>query len=95
MKANVAKYHHNCKNNFSGYKSKRKIESTKKKKAKLSTDHSPKFCSSSSRSSTDSSIPKCIICNQINELKNLHAAGALHATKTKLKVDSVTKQSDQ
>ena len=95
MKANIAKYHHNCKNNFSDYILKEKIESTQKKKAKLSTDHSSKLRFSSSRSSTDSSIPKCIICNEIDELKNLHVAGALHATKTKSKADHVTKQTEQ
>ena len=47
------------------------------------------------QSSTDSSIPKCIICNEIDELKNVHAAGALYAIKTKLKVDHVTKQTEQ
>ena len=44
---------------------------------------------------TDLSIPKYIICNEIDELKNLDAAGALHATKTKLKADHVTKQPKQ
>ena len=48
MKANIAKYRHNCKNNFSDYKFNKKIESTQKKKAKLSTDHSPNLRSSSS-----------------------------------------------
>ena len=43
MKANIAKYHNNCKNNFSDYKFKKKLESTQKKKTKLSTDHSPNF----------------------------------------------------
>ena len=95
MKANSAKYHHNCKNNFSDYKLTKKLESMQKKKAKLSTDHSPNLRSSSSRSSTDSSKPKCIICNEFDELNNLHAAGALHATKTKLKVEHVTKQTEQ
>ena len=90
MKANIAKYHHNCKNNFSDYKLKKKIVSTQKKKAKLSTDHS-----SSSQLSTDSSIPKCITCKETDELKNLNAAGPLHATKTKLKADHVTKQTEQ
>ena len=94
-KANIAKYRHNYKNNFSDYKLKKKIESTQKKKAKLWTDHSPNLRSSSSRPSTDSSIPKCMICNEIDELKNLHAAGALHATKTKLKADHVTRQTEQ
>ena len=32
MKAKIAKYYHNCKNNFSDYKLKKKIESTEKKK---------------------------------------------------------------
>ena len=69
MKLNIGKYHHNCKNNFSNYRLKKSIESTQKKKAKLLTNHSPNFrSSSSSRSSTYSSIPKCIICNEINEL---------------------------
>ena len=95
MKANIAKYHHNYKNNLSDYKLNKKVESTQKKKAKLSTDHSPNFCFSSSRSSTDSSIPKCIVCNEIDELKNLHAAGALHATKTKLKADHDTRQTEK
>ena len=95
MKANIGKYHHNCKNNLSDYKLKEKIEITQEKKAKLSTDHSPNLRSSSSRSSADSSTPKCIICNETDELKNLHAAGALHATKTKLKADHVTKQTEQ
>ena len=44
---------------------------------------------------TDLSISKYIICNKIDELKNLDAAGALHATKTKLKADHVTKQTKQ
>ena len=95
MKANIAKYHHNCKNNFSDYKLKKKIESTQKKKAKLTTGQSPNLRSSFSRSSPDSSISKCIICNEIGELKNLQAAGALDATKTKLKADHVTKQTTQ
>ena len=36
-----------------------------------------------------------MICNEIDELKNLHAAGVLHATKTKLKADHVTRQTEQ
>ena len=40
-------------------------------------------------------IPKCIICKEIDELKNLHDAGAFHVTKTKLKADRVTKQTEQ
>ena len=40
-------------------------------------------------------MSKCIICNEIDELKNLLAAGALHATKTKLKADHATKQTEQ
>ena len=50
MKAKIAKYHHNCKNNFSDYKLKKKIESTQKKRAKLSTDYSQNLCSSSLQS---------------------------------------------
>ena len=84
MKANIAKYHHNCKDSFSDYKLKKKIEGKQKKKVKLQTDHSPNLRSSSPRSLIDSSIPKCIIFNKIDELKNLHASGALHSTKTKL-----------
>ena len=70
MEANIEKYHHNCKNNFCGCKLNKKIESTQKKKAKLSTDHSLNLRSSPSRSLTDSPIPKCIICNEIDELKD-------------------------
>ena len=72
--------------------SRKKIESIQKKKSTLSDDHSPNLRSSSMQSSTDSSITTCIICNEIDEVKYLHAAGALHATKTRLKADHVTKK---
>ena len=36
-----------------------------------------------------------MICNEIDEIKSLHAAGALHARKTTLKVHHVTKQTEQ
>ena len=72
--------------------SRKKIESIQKKKSTLSDDHSPNLRSSSMQSSTDSSITTCIICNEIDEVKYLHAAGALHATKTRLKADHVTKR---
>ena len=76
--------------------SRKKIESAQKTKGKFLTNHPPNLRSSSSRWSNDSSIPKCIIHNETDELENLHAAGALHATKTKLKAaNHVTKETEQ
>ena len=43
MKAKIAKYHHNCKNNFSGYKLKKKIEEVwRNRNSSTESYHQPK-----------------------------------------------------
>ena len=50
---------------------------------------------SSSRHASLSTDPICIICGKFDKIDNLHAAGAFHATKSKLNVEHVTKLTNQ
>ena len=98
MKHEDAKYHHNCKTNFSKHKMDKKLIAIERKKAKKLKEASACPSRSSSRSSgssTDLCQPKCVICNEFDDIDNLHAAGAFHASKEKLKAEHVNKQTQQ
>ena len=98
MQSNKAQYHHNCQIRFTAYKMGRALESMKKKKSKspkVSEEQGPSLRCSTSRMSTAVEKHMCIICGEFDELSNLLAAGAFHASKNKLNVDHVTKLTEQ
>ena len=89
-----AKYHHDCKSSFSPYHMNKKIKSLAKKQAKAAESTSFPLRSplrSSTGSSSRTSSYTCIICDEADILDNLHAAGAYHASKSKLNAGHVNK----
>ena len=100
MDANNAQYHHNCHIRYTPFKMERKKQSLQKKKVELTQvaeSGSSSCCStgSSSRHASLSTDPIGIICGKFDKIDNLHAAGAFHATKSKLNVEHVTKLTNQ
>ena len=86
---NDAKYHKDCYSKYTEYKLNKKLKSKSKETKKDNLANT----SSSLRSSTAPLISQiiCYICGQEDELCNLHAAGAWHASREKLKFDHVEK----
>ena len=101
MEANNAVYHHNCYIKYRPYKMEKKIKTMQSKRSKTQQDRKsgPSLRSSLGSPSASSSLlpvdPMCVICGEHDIIDHLHAAGALHATKSKLNVDHVTKLTNQ
>ena len=92
-----AKYHHNCHIRYSPYNLATKKKSLRSKNKKVEVGQSGAFLRSSvdsnSRASSSSAIPNpiCIICGEHDAIENVHAAGACHASKSKLNSEHVMK----
>ena len=100
MVANNAQYHHNCHIRYTSYKMERKKQSLQKKKKNLTqvAESGRSLRGSTASTSGRASLSAdsiCIICGKPDDVCNLHAAGALHATKSKSDVDHVTKLTNQ
>ena len=80
IKYDNGKYHHNCKTIFLDYKLQNKLKSLQKKKVKLSIKPVESLRAYAFQSSIKSLKLKCIICDEVEEIINLHAAGDFHAT---------------
>ena len=92
MATNSAKYHHNCKNNFSYYKMNKKLTSATKK-AKV--EQNIEVVTRPARVESSALKNLCIICNKYDDIQNMCAAGSLHATKSKLASKHVSKLTEQ
>ena len=92
-----AKYHHNCHIRYSPCNLARKKISFQSKNKKAEVGQSSAFlCSSTGSNSCASSSsantnPICIICGEHCAIESLHAAGAFHASKSKLNAEHVIK----
>ena len=90
-----AKYHHNCHIRYSPYNLARKKKSLRSKNKKAEVGQSSaflrSFMGSNSRASSNSAIRNliCIICGEHDAM--VHAAGAFHASKSKLNREHVMK----
>ena len=80
----------NCLIRYSPYNLTRKEKSLRNKNKKVEVGQSSTFLrlsmDSSSRASSSSVVPNaiCIICGEHDAIENVHAAGAFHASKSKL-----------
>ena len=89
--SNQAKHHHNCSSKYSEYKRLKKMESLKKKRAK-STQQVDEAGPSLRRSSflgNPHITYLCTICGINDDISNLCATGAFHATKSTLNINHV------
>ena len=92
-----AKYHHNCHIRYLLYNLARKKKSLRSKNKKVEVGQSSAFSRSSMGSNSSafssSAIPNpiCIICSDHDVIENVHAAGAFHASKSKLNSENVLK----
>ena len=97
MLRKLAKYHHNCHIRHAPYNLARKKKSLQSKNKKVKVGQSSAFLHSSmgsnSRAYSSSAIPNsiCIICSENDATENVHAAGAFHASKSKLNSEHVMK----
>ena len=91
------KYHHNCHIRYSPYNLSRKKKSLRSKNKKVEVGQSSTFLRSSMGSNScaysSSAIPNpiCIICGENDAIENVYAAGAFHASKSKLNSEHVMK----
>ena len=92
-----AKYHHNCHIRYSPYNLPRKKKSLRSKNKKLKWGNLVPFYVhlwvQIARASSISAIPNPIgiICGEHDAIENVHAAGAFHASKSKLNSEHVMK----
>ena len=92
MATNSAKYHHNCKNNFSEFKMNKKLTSATKR---LKVEPNIKAAERPMRGESSALKSLCIICNKYDDIQNMCAAGSWHATKSKLSGKHVSKLTEQ
>ena len=94
MLSNNANYHHACAINYSDNRRNRKHKSLEKKQAQIQPQPSPgpSLRNAKPGQIDDDKIENheiCVLCGRLDNIENFHAAGALHASKDKLKAKHV------
>ena len=101
MLGNNAKYHHDCTRKYTDYKRERKQKSLEKKRKKSNPLPSDNTAGPSLRNCDPQQVDSfktnkvCTICGKGDKIQNLCAAGAFHATKSKLNTNHVAQLTEK